>query len=65
MFLQPGLISSTTFRKKLDFPKTNHKRYLKFLWAQFPMIGSTYLELKLLRNFSATTKKSLGKQKTL
>ena len=30
-FLQPGLISSATFRKKLDFPTTNHKRYINLL----------------------------------
>ena len=49
-FLQPGLISSTIFCKKLDFPTANHNRYIKLHWAQFPMIGNTYLELKLLKN---------------
>ena len=49
-FLQPGLISSTIFCKKLDFPTVNHNRYIKLHWAQFPMIGNTYLELKLLKN---------------
>ena len=46
-FLQPGLISSTIFCKKLDFPTANHNRYKKLHWAQFPMI---HLELKLLKN---------------
>ena len=63
--LQPGLTTLTIFRKKLDFPAANHKRYMSLLWAQFSMIGNTYLELKLLKNrfkiFSATTIKSLGK----
>ena len=40
-FLQPGLISSTIFCKKLDFPTVNHNRYIKLHWAQFPMIGNT------------------------
>ena len=40
-FLQPGLISSTIFCKKLDFPTVNHSRYIKLHWAQFPMIGNT------------------------
>ena len=41
-FLQPGLISSTIFCKKLDFPTVNHNRYIKLHWAQFQMIGNTY-----------------------
>ena len=49
-FLQPGLIFSTTFCKKLDFLTANHERYMKLHWAKFPMIGNTYLELKLLKN---------------
>ena len=49
-FLQPGLISSTIFRKKLDFPAVNHKRYINLLWDQFPIIGKTHSELKLLKN---------------
>ena len=49
-FLQPGLISSMIFCKKLDFPTVNHNRYIKLHWAQFPMIGNTYLELKLPKN---------------
>ena len=32
-FLQPGLISSTIFLKKLDLPTANHKRYINVLWA--------------------------------
>ena len=40
-FLQPGLISSTIFCKKLDFPTVNHNRYIKLHWAQFPIIGNT------------------------
>ena len=39
--LQPGLISSTIFCKKLDFPTFNHNRYIKLHWAEFPMIGKT------------------------
>ena len=43
-FLQPGLISSTIFCKKLGFPLScNHiNRYIKLHWAQFPMIRNTY-----------------------
>ena len=47
-FLQPGpgLISSSIFCKKLNFPTINHNRYIKsqnfkiwkIHWAQFPMI---------------------------
>ena len=48
-FLQPGLISSSIFCKKLDFPTANHNRYIRLHWIQFPMIGNIYLELKLLR----------------
>ena len=40
-FLQPGLISSTIFCKKLDFPTVNHTTHIKLHWAQFPMIGDT------------------------
>ena len=40
-FLQPGLISSTIFCKKLDFPTVNHNTYIKLHWAHFPMIGNT------------------------
>ena len=63
-FLQPGLISSTIFSKKLDFPTINHNsRCIKTHWAQFPMIGNTYLEQKLLKNpllkLPATTIQSL------
>ena len=47
--LQPGIISCTLFCKKLDFPSVNHNRYIKLHLAQFPMIGNTYLELKLLK----------------
>ena len=55
-FLQVGLISSTIFCKKLHFPTVNHNRYIKLHWAQFPMIGNTYLELKLtsLKSFIKT-----------
>ena len=28
----------------------NHKTYINLLWAQFPIIGNTYLEQKRLRN---------------
>ena len=49
-FLQPGLISSTIFCKKLEFPTANHNRYIKLHWAQFPVIGNTYLELNRLKN---------------
>ena len=42
--------TSKIFCKKLDFPTANHNRYIKLHWTQFPMIGSTYLELKLLKN---------------
>ena len=48
--LKTGLISSTTFLKKRDLSTANHKRQVKLLWAEFPMIGNTYLELKLLKN---------------
>ena len=53
-FLQPGLISSTIFCKKLDFPFVNHNRYIKLHWAQFPMTGNTYnwnLSKILYKNF--------------
>ena len=49
-FLQPGLISSTTLCKKIDFPTANHKKYINLLSDWFPVIGNTYLELKLLKN---------------
>ena len=52
-FLQPGLISSTIFCKKLDFPTVNHNRYIKLHWAQFPMIGNTY-KWKFLKIFIRT-----------
>ena len=45
-FLQPGLVSSRIFCKKLDFHTANHNRYIKLHWAHFPIIGNTYLELK-------------------
>ena len=65
--MQPGLTFSTIIRKKIDFPTTNHKRYINVLPAQFTMIGNTYLELKLFKNpfekFSAATMKSLDFQK--
>ena len=49
--LQPGLISSKIFCRKLDFPTVNHhNKYIKLHWAQFPMIGKTYLEMKLPKN---------------
>ena len=32
-FLQPSLISSPTFRKKLDFPTANHNIYINLPWA--------------------------------
>ena len=32
-FLQPGVTSSTTFLKKLDFPTANHRRSIHLLWA--------------------------------
>ena len=38
IFVQPGLIPPTIFRKKLDFPTTNYKKYINILWAHFPMI---------------------------
>ena len=42
-FLQPGLISSTIFCKKLDFPlSTIINSFVKLHRAQFPMIGNTY-----------------------
>ena len=41
-FLQPGLISTTMFCKKLDFPTVNHNRGIKLHWAQFLTIGNTY-----------------------
>ena len=40
-FLQPGVISSTIFYQKLDFPTANHNIYIKLNCAQFPMIGNT------------------------
>ena len=49
------LITSTIFCKKLDFPTANHNRYIKLHWAQFPMIGNTYSEL---RNFSKILNKN-------
>ena len=45
-FLQPGLVSSRIFCKKLDFHTANHNRYIKLHWAQFPIIGNTHVELK-------------------
>ena len=32
-FLQPGLIFSTIFGKKLDFPTANQKKYIKLQWV--------------------------------
>ena len=49
-FLQPALISTVILCKKLDFATVNHKRYINLRWAEFPMIGNTCLELKLLKN---------------
>ena len=49
-FLLPGLISTVILCKKLDFATVNHKRYINLRWAEFPMIGNTCLELKLLKN---------------
>ena len=41
-FLQPGLISSTIFCKKLYFPTVNHNTgYIKLHWTQFPNTGNT------------------------
>ena len=49
-FLERGLISSNIFCKKPDLSAANHKRCINLLWAQFPMIGKTYLKLKVLKN---------------
>ena len=48
-FLQPGLISTTTFDEKRFF-YCQTKEYINLLRTRFPKIGSTYLALKLLKN---------------
>ena len=48
-FLQPPLLEYF-IRILLDFSTANHTRYLNLLWTQLPVIGNTYLELKLLKN---------------
>ena len=65
-FLQPSLVFSTLFDKKLGFPTTNHKITYKQITTNhkitykqityklsmdlIPIIGRTYLELELLKN---------------
>ena len=49
-FLQPGLISSTTFDERLSFPTANHKIIYKLIMDLIPNVRSTYLELKLFKN---------------
>ena len=48
-FLEPPLLQYF-IRILLDFPTANYTRHLNLLWAQFPVTGNTYLELKLLKN---------------
>ena len=55
-FLQPGLISSTTFLKKLDFPTANYKRYINLF-----IISLTPNDWKHLLT-TKTSKKSLLKK---
>ena len=65
-FLQPGLISCTTFDEKLGFLTANHERMYKFIMALNPNgrkpLNRTETSLKLpYLNLSITTMKAMGK----
>ena len=65
-FLQPGLISSTTFDEKLGFLTANHEIIYKFIMALNPNgrkpLNRTKTSLKLpYLSLSITTMKAIGK----
>ena len=55
-FLQPGLISSTTFDEKLGFPTANHKRIYKLIMDLTPndwkhLLRTEFSQKSLLKAF--------------